>query len=86
MESLPRLRPGVKVRQVSTHTHDRALLPGYGKFKQIGHWDFETIPPNGAWEFPLLPGPGMVTAVWMTFAYTFLEMLLRQRVPGHRFY
>jgi hypothetical protein len=84
MENLPRLRPGVKVRQVTTHTHDRALLPGYGKFKQIGHWDFETIPPGGAWEFPLLPGPGMITAVWMTFAYTFLEMLLRRRVPGHR--
>ena len=85
MENLPRWRPGIKVRQVTTHTHERAPLPGYRRFDQVGHYDCKTIPAGGSWEFPVLQGPGMITAIWMTFAGRIIEMLVRRRVPCHKF-
>lgn len=81
---LAKLRPGLKARQVTTHTHDSVSLPGYGRYKQVGHSDFKRIRAGSAWEFPIMEGPGCVTTIWMTMAGGLIEAFARFRVMAHR--
>ncbi|UCD85533.1 MAG: DUF2961 domain-containing protein [Deltaproteobacteria bacterium] len=83
--SLAYLREGVKARQVTTHTHDRVPVGAYKSLQKIGHWDFKYIRPGSAWEFPVMSGPGCVTAIWLTVAGRLHEIFLRRRVPAHRY-
>jgi hypothetical protein len=82
--SMAMIQPGVKARQVSTHTHDAAALPGYGRYRDVGHYDCKRIAAGGSWEFPLMEGPGYVAAIWMTMAGRMIEAFARYRVAAHR--
>ncbi|GAB4312830.1 MAG: hypothetical protein Kow0069_13710 [Promethearchaeota archaeon] len=65
---LPRLKP-YRVFQVSTHGHDRPLVPlvkTWKKFEGVLHRDNVPIPPGGSWEFPVMEGPGKVVNIWCT--------------------
>jgi len=83
--SMAQIKTGVKARQVSTHTHDMAQMPGSQIFREIGHWDCKKIPAGSSWEFPKMQGPGCVTSVWMTFAVSLLDAIHRSRVPAHKY-
>jgi hypothetical protein len=85
MASLAQLKNGVKARQVSTHTHDRAEMPGSKFLREIGHWDCKKIPAGSSWEFPQMQGPGCVNSVWLTFAENMLHAVHRSRVPAHKY-
>jgi hypothetical protein len=69
----------------TTHTHEHPRIPGYDFFKDVGHWDCKRIKAGESWEFPLMEGPGCVTAMWMTFAGRLHEVMLRRNIPAHRF-
>ncbi len=83
--SLAYLREGVKAHQVTTHTHDPVPGSFYKPLQKIGHWDFKYIRPGATWEFPEMPGPGCVSAIWLTVAGRLHEIFLRRRVPAHRY-
>lgn len=79
------LRKGVKARQVTTHTHEAVPVNAFNPFKKIGHWDFKNIRAGQKWEFPLMQGPGCVTALWITVAGRMHEVIFRYRVTAHRY-
>ncbi len=83
--AMARVREGVKARQVTTHTHEPMRLGSRVIYKDLGHWDFKPIPAQGSWEFPLMEGPGCVTALWMTVAGRMSEAVRRSRVGAHRY-
>lgn len=83
--SMAVLRPGVKARQVTTHTHESVPLMPYKPYHDLGHWDFKKIKAGESWEFPTMEGPGQVTSIWMTVAGRMIEAVRRSRVPAHRF-
>ena len=83
--SMSYMRPGLKARQVTTHTHEHPNIPGYDRFKDVGHWDCKRIKAGESWEFPKMQGPGCVTAIWMTFAGKLIEALLRRNSPEQRY-
>lgn len=83
--ALATLREGVKARQVTTHSHDETRLGSRVTVKDVGHRDFQPIPAGGAWVFPVMKGPGCVTAIWVTIAGRLSEALRRRRVPAHKF-
>lgn len=78
-------RKNNKARQVTTHTHEAVPVKSLNPFKEIGHWDFKNIKAGASWEFPLMQGPGCVSAVWMTVAGRMVEVFVRRRVPAHRY-
>ncbi len=80
---MPGLREGVKVRQVSTHTHN--AMPVFPKFREIGHMDFKIIPATRSYEFPPITGPGCIGAIWITFAGSRREIFMRRRVPAQKY-
>jgi hypothetical protein len=79
------VRPGLKARQVTTHTHEPMRIGSHVSFRDVGHWDFKPIPAQGSWEFPPMEGPGCVTALWITVAGRLSEALRRKRVPAHKY-
>ncbi len=83
---LPVLREGVKVRQVTTHTHDSMPpIAQFKIFKKIGHMDFKIIPAGERWEFPLMDGPGCIGAIWITVAGQMKEAVIRRRVAAQKY-
>lgn len=82
---LATLRRSVKAHQVTTHSHAAPPFDGNRQLARIGHRDYQRIAPGGGtWEFPRLEGPGVVTCIWLTFARTLLDPILRLSVPAHR--
>jgi hypothetical protein len=79
------VRPGLKARQVTTHTHEQMRIGKQVHFKDVSHWDFKDIPAQGAWEFPLMEGPGCLTAIWITVAGRLHEAVIRRRVTAHKY-
>ena len=65
---LPYLK-NYRVAQVSTHGHDRPivpLLPSWKEFAGTMHRDNVPIPPSGSWDFPMIYGPGKIVNFWCT--------------------
>ncbi len=67
-QDLPCLKP-YRVAQVSTHGHDRPIvpmLPSWKEFAGTMHRDNVPIPASGSWEFPIIQGPGKIVNFWCT--------------------
>lgn len=60
-----------RVAQVTTHGHDRPilpLLPSWKEFAGTMHRDNVPIPPSGKWGFAEMQGPGKIINIWLTAA------------------
>lgn len=58
-----------RVRQVSTHGHDRPLVPllrSWRPYAGTMHRDNVPIPPRGSWAFEEIAGPGKIINFWCT--------------------
>ena len=67
-QGLPYLKD-YRVMQVTTHGHDRPILPVLPTWKEFAgtmHRDFVPIPPQGSWAFEEMVGPGKVINFWCT--------------------
>ena len=83
--SLAQLSGEVKTFQLSTHSHrPMPSLAGYERFKNIGHRDFVSIKPGGSFSFPQIEGPGIITALWLTFVGRYGEIFFRRKVPAQK--
>ncbi|HEU0296545.1 MAG TPA: glycoside hydrolase family 172 protein [Anaerolineales bacterium] len=62
-----------RVAQVTTHGHDRPIVPWIPTWKEFAgtmHRDNVPIPPQGSWAFTDMEGPGKIVNFWCTAAPT----------------
>jgi len=81
-QGLPYLKD-YRVYQVSTHGHDRPLIPLLPTWKEFAgtmHRDNVPIPPQGSWSFPEMQGPGKIINFWCTAMPTVDFNMLEEKI------
>jgi hypothetical protein len=72
-----------RVAQVTTHGHDRPIVPLIPTWKEYAgtmHRDSVPIPPQGEWAFPEIEGPGKIINFWCTAMPTLDFNMLDEKI------